>query len=223
MTVSIIDVIAVAFIVFFAAMGIRKGLFKIALNLMTYVVAAVASRLLATPVSSFIYTNFFHGKIIDRLKEIIPKSGDALTTVKGTLSPKIVRIADFFNIFPDETQLARFDEALSPVKIEADVIMPLLSKILLIISTVILFFVLCFILKLIVNGLDKHLFKRKKKGVFSKANQVFGMIFGIIKALIPTGLVCMALNLIAPVLNVGFLTDAVSKSFICTFIAGIIK
>lgn len=223
MRINIIDIAAVAVILLIAFINARKGLFKSLTNCIAYVASVFISRMAANPVSRLIYDRALSDRITAYLDSVIPDGKTVMLAITDTLPENALKIADFFKLLPDaDAAAAKINTALSIEKIETTYIMPIVMKILVIISTVALFFIAALALRIAANFINRILFK-KKKGVLPFVNKTLGFGLGLVIGLLISGVGCAVLDLVAPLVNNAGLVSLADGSYICSFIAGLIK
>lgn len=220
--INVIDIIGCAVILLAAAFGARKGLFRVLIHFAAYVLALFAARMCANPMAQFIYDKFLQTKVTDYIDKMIPSGESVMLTFRELLPDNVVKITDFFHLTADNDALNSISSALSVEKIESGFIQPLVLKVLFIVSTVLLFVILSVILRIVAEAINNFIFSKKHKKL-SAVNKFFGFIVGLLKGAIPVFIGCEIVNLIAPLISNIKFTDAVTNSYICSFIAGIIK
>ena len=226
LNLNLIDYICIAVLLLFVIVAAVKGFAKIVMHFLAYVGAFLGARLASVPVSAFIYENYIQKSVLDKLSEWIPSGSvgasiDAvLSAIQASLSEQAYNIASFLHLLPEEGVFG--DSLLTVESIEQSYVQPIVTKVLLIITTIVLFTVFMIILNIIVNMLDKHMFK-KKKGAVNTANRILGGLIGVVQGAIPVGAGCMLLNVVAPLIdNAGF-AGLVSNSLFCSTIADIFR
>ena len=128
------------------------------------------------------------------------------------------KIAEYFELFADK--ILDPDKIHSVEQLETVYLQPILTKVIVIITTVALFMLLSVILMLLVNLINKR-FLEKKDGSLSKVNKLLGGAFGLIRSAIPITAGCVVLNLLASLIDQSEFTTLVQNSWTCSFIAGI--
>lgn len=220
---NIIDYVSFGILALFLVFGIKNGIAKVLLRFGATLLSAVAARIGAQYASSYIYDSFLHEKINGKLLEIFPAGsiGGSLSSLieslKSALPEKVYEIADFLHLLPEK---GKFDTLYTVAELEQTYVQPIITKVLLIITTLALFFILSVILMLVVNALNKHFFE-DKHGVISTLNRVAGGMFGIVRGAIPVAALCAVLNLIAPIVKSEAFGSLVENSMLCGFIASI--
>ena len=221
---TLIDYICIAVLLIFMIVAAVKGFVRMVLHFWAYIGAAVGARFAAEPLVNLLYTKLLHEPIHDKLLSLFPSGSvggsidSILQAVQGTLSDSAYNIASFLHLLPDESLLK--ESFYSVETIEESFIQPIITKVLLIITTIVLFTVFMIILNLIVNIFDKHVLK-KHKGAGSTINRILGAAAGLIQGAIPVAAACLLLNLIAPLIANEAFSDMVSNSLFCGYIAGI--
>lgn len=219
LTISVVDILAVIIILITAIASSKDGFFRIVASIGAYIAALFCARVIANPVSSFLYEKAVRAKMIAHLEDLFAGGQSVIMSVTQSLPEKVAKLADFFRLITGPDTI---DSALSVDKIEADIISPVTIKVLTIIVTVILFTVFSIFFRVLVHALNSLIFK-KKHGLLAFTNKVLGLIFGFIKGILPVALLCELLNIATPLIENSFLTKSVASSYICTFLAGLIK
>ena len=223
---TFIDYVCIALLLLFVIAGAVKGFAKIVLRLAGYVAAVLGARFAAAPLVEYIYNRFLHEMVQEKLTTLIPSGSvgasldEILKAIRGTLSESAYNIASFLHLLPEERTVSQ--SFLTVNAIETTYVQPIITKVLLIITTITLFIVFMVMINIVINISDKKLFKRKK-GVVSSANRLLGGVVGLAQGVIPVGALCMLLNVIAPVTqNPGF-KEMVSNSLFCSTVSEIFR
>ena len=217
-----IDVILLVIIALAAFISAKRGFIWSVLNLGVVVASSVLSKLLASPVSQLFYNYFLHGKIMTELNRILPAGsvsgqiGEGIDSVLSELPVPVIAIAKHYGLYPD---LSGSTQVLTVEGIEQDYIIPIVTGVLSIIATVLLFIIICAILKIVAGIIDHNLSDKKKHKFVSRTNTLLGAGLGALKGILISGIGCVILNLISPVINSSFLTPLVDGSFFCGLIA----
>lgn len=222
---TIIDFVCIGVMILFLIAGFIKGFAKTILHLLAYVAAGFAAKFASVPVSDLIYEKAVHEPVHSKLMEMFPSGsiggsvGEVLKAIQNSMSESAYKIATFLHLLPDESKLE--NSIYTVDKIEETFLQPIITKVLLIVTTIALFVVLMIILSMIVKLIDKLIFK-KKKGVVNSVNRFFGGVLGLVQGAIPVLAACMLMNLIAPIIGIAPFSDMVSRSLLCSFVAGIL-
>ena len=220
-----IDVILLIFVgisVFFAA---KRGLILSLMNLGAVVLAGILSRWLAPYASDAFYSTFLHEKILSRMYEILPEgsvSGQVSAGVERILSElpaSLIAIAKQYGLYPE---LSQDTQILTVEGIETDYVIPLVTGILSIVATVLLFIVFVMVLKFIAGMINRGLTNKTKHKIVHKTNMVGGALVGIVKAVIPVGISCIVLNLAAPASGNTAVQNLINGSLFCSLVAKLI-
>ena len=223
-SMTIIDLICFGVLLLFLIAGFIKGFAKTILHLLAYVAAGFAARFASEPLTGLIYDKAIHEPVHSKLMELFPSGSiggsmdSVLQAIRNSMSESAYKIADFLHLLPDESWLG--DSFYSVEKIEESFLQPIITKVLLIVTTIALFLLLMIILNMIVKLIDKLIFK-KKKGVVNSINRFFGGLLGLVQGAIPVAAACLLMNLIAPLLGIASFSDMVSHSLLCSFVASI--
>ncbi len=225
-SINIIDVIAVALIALITIIGAKKGFMKTLLTLGAVIVSFIGARIAAAPVSEFIYSDYMSAFVLEKLNELLPNgsvAGELESVVESVLAQfptALVDIARTYNLLPDISSLAPSTTDLTVASIEELYVAPVLTEITAIITTLVLFVVLSVILRLVVAVINKFFVSDKHKFV-KRVNMLLGAVLGFVKSLIPVGVLCATLNLIAPAIDNEQLISFVNTSYLCQFVANL--
>ena len=218
---NIIDVVCIILALLFLVIGFKKGLAKVLLRLFAGLIAAFSSRAAATSLSGIIYSNFVHSAVASKLNEIFPAGsveGSVISSAKEAIPASAYKIAVFFELFTD--QIVDPEKMHTVEQIETAYVQPILTKVIVIITSVLLFLLLSFILILIANAINKHFFENRQ-GAISKMNKILGGLLGFVRGIVPIAAGCMILNLIASLSGESAFASIVQSSAVCSYIAGI--
>lgn len=193
----ITDIIIVAVIVLFAAIGVKRGLAKTILNIAGLVLAAISAYYLSSFLSQLIYDAFLKQTVINNIQQIIEQNGidyalsnclEALPQwINGILSFIIGIFGMSLNEYQNQLVLSS-DFSSSTSQAVENVLAPVVSSVFGMILLVILF-ILIFI---IVKKLIKHISRVFNIPVVKQINQLLGGIFGLAEGLL---IVFIAVNI----------------------------
>ncbi|MBQ7688044.1 MAG: CvpA family protein [Clostridia bacterium] len=221
---NIIDIICFALIVLVAFFGVIKGFFSVLIRFVAYAVSFFAAKLVSAPVADLVYARFIKEGVLTRLSRLLPEGSvsGGIDRLKETLFEALpqntVQIIRFFHLDSLISSSGSAEETLTVAQIEQNYVMPLLLKILTVAAFIAVFVLLSLILRFVAEILDKALFK-KKKGLLSTTNKILGGVLGLIQGAVPVAVVCLLLNMLAPVLNKPAFTTLVENSMLCGFAA----
>ena len=217
-----IDVILIVLVALAAFVSAKRGFIWSVLNLGAVVLAGILSRLLAAPVSQLFYDYFLHGKIMGELNRVLPAGsvsgqlGEGINAVLEELPLPVAAIARQYGLYPDVTGST---QVLTVEGIEQDYIVPIVTGVLSIIATVLLFVIFSAILKIVAGMISRSLSDKKKHKFVSRTNALLGACLGAVKGIFFACIACVALNFLAPATGSDTLTPLVSGSFFCGLIA----
>ena len=218
---NVIDIACIVLALVFLFIGLKKGLAKVLLRLFAGMVAVFGSRAAATPIAGTIYTKYVHAAVASKLTEIFPAGsveGTVISSAKEAIPASVYKIAEFFGLFAE--QVVDPEKMHTVQQIEAAYVQPIFTKVIVIITSVVLFLLLSVILIMIANAINKHFFENRQ-GVISKLNKILGGLLGLIRGVIPITAGCMILNLIASQSGGSAFATLVQNSAACSYIAGI--
>ena len=217
-----LDIVLILLVVFSALIAAKRGLLRSLLNLGAVVGAGILSRMLAQPVAGLCYDQFLHNKIQQELLEILPEgsvSGQVsagIDSILAELPQPVVAIAKQFGLYP---QLNEGTQVLTVEAIEQDYIVPVVTGVMAVIATVILFIVIGAVLKIIVGMIDKRATNKDSHKWVHGFNALLGGVVGLVKGVIPAAVFCAAANVLAPVIGNANFSELVDNSYFCQFIA----
>ena len=221
-----IDVILLIFMVASALLAAKRGLLLSLLNLGAVVLSGILSKICAAPVSALVYNYLLHETVSSKLYEILPEGslsgqiGAGLESVLSELPKPLIAIAKQFNLYPDLS--ASGTQVLTVEGIEEDYIMPLIIGILTILATIVLFVLFSILLRLIARMIDHKATNKKDHKHIHRSNALLGGLVGLVRSVIPAGVICVVLNLIAPATGSSTLAALVDNSYFCGIIAKIL-
>lgn len=228
---GIIDIIIIVLVVLIAVLSARKGFLLSLFNLCSYFIAAVLVKLSSAPVSGYVYTNYVQQALRGKINELMPAeiSGENIySAIENTLSAlpeEITAIAKHFGIYPSASAFNDFAEkydSFSAEMIEQRFIEPIATGVISLIVAVVLFIVFVILLRIAFYLINKWLTKEDHP-IIKKTNAFFGAALGVLKGTVFAGIICVLLNIIAPLINNAALNDATVNSYFCNLIAELLK
>ncbi|MGN0502943.1 MAG: CvpA family protein [Ruminococcus sp.] len=193
----ITDIIIVAVIVLFAAIGVKRGLAKTILNIAGLVLTAISAYYLSSFLSQLIYDAFLKQTVINNIRQIIEQNGidyalsNCLEAVPQWINGIISFIIGLFGMSLNEYQnqlVLSSDFSSSTSQAVENVLAPVVSSVFGMILLVI-FFIIIFI---IVKKLIKLISRVFNIPVVKQINQLLGGIFGLAEGLL---IVFIAVNI----------------------------
>ena len=222
---NIVDIVLILFIVGLALLSAKRGFLLSLLNLGAVVAAGILSRIFASPVSSVFYNAFCHGPIMEKLYEILPAgsvSGQinaGIDSVLSELPDALIAMARQFDLYP---QISAGTEVLTVEAIEEEFIIPIVTGVVSIIASVFLFIIFNAILKIAARIINKRITDSDKHKFVHGSNALLGGAVGVVKGIIPAGIVCIVLELTAPLAG-GTLAELVGNSYFCGLAAKLLS
>ena len=193
----ITDIIIVAVIDLFAAIGVKRGLAKTILTIAGLVLAAISAYYLSSFLSQLIYDAFIKQTVINNIQQIIEQNGidyalsNCLEAVPQWINGILSFIIGIFGMSLNEYQnqlVLSSDFSSSTSQAVENVLAPVVSSVFGMILLVILF-ILIFI---IVKKLIKLISRVFNIPVVKQINQLLGGIFGLAEGLL---IVFIAVNI----------------------------
>ena len=219
-----VDIVLILIVLLAAFISAKKGFIWSVLNLGAVLLSGVLSRLCAVPVSHFFYDQFLHMRIMGELNRLLPAGsvsgqiGESIDSILNELPLPVVAIAKQYGLYPD---LSGGTQVLTVEGIEQDYIVPIVTGVLTIIASVLLFVVFSAILKIVAGAINRNLSDKDKHRFVSRTNTLIGAVFGLLKGVLLAAVVCVLLNLVAPVLGNGSLATLTEGSYFCGLIASL--
>ena len=225
---NIIDIVFVIFVAIIAIISANKGFILSLLNIAAYFIAGVLAKIFASPVSEYVYTNYAYEKVMAKLNEILPSGsveGEINTVIEGvfeSLPDFVYDLANHFGVFNTEAISGAIGSTLTVELIEKNYVGPAVCSVISVVVIVFLFILFAILLRIVFAFINKLLTSKKHK-IMRKTNMFLGAALGVIKGVIPAGLVCAVLNIAVPAINNAQFTDFVNGSYFCNLVADILK
>ncbi len=225
---NVIDIVLIAFILLITVIGALRGFLKSLFNVIAYVLAAITAKFVSVPVTQYVYDGYLEAKVLDILYEILPSGsvdGEIVSVVDkvlDSLPPFVSTLASQFGIFDTVNSgfLTDTSSALSVEMIESEYIGPIVISVLSIIILVLLFVLFAIVFRIVFIFVDKAITSKDHK-MMKGLNIALGALLGFIKSILPAGLICVVLNILAPLISNEEFYSMVNGSFFCEFVAGI--
>ena len=219
---NVLDFVFIGLLVLFGIAGYRRGMAKVLMRLGATAISLIVARIAAVPLSEYIYNIRIHGIVAEKLNAWLPEGSvggslEALVeSILNALPEGTEQIVDYLHLLPVESGESLYTVA----QIENDYVQPIITKVVVLITTVVLFTLFSFILMMIVNAIDNHYFK-ENHNVIGTINRIGGAVIGFVRGVIPVGIIAVAMNLIAPLLSDQGFTDLVSGSYFCSLLTNL--
>lgn len=219
-----IDIVLIVIVLLAALISAKKGFIWSVLNLGAILLSSVLSKLCAAPVSHFFYDQFLHTRIMGELNRLLPAGsvsgqiGESIESILNELPLPVTAIAKQYGLYPN---LSGGTQVLTVEGIEQDYIVPIVTGVLTIIATVLLFVIFSAILKIVAGAINHNLSDKDKHRFVSRTNTLVGAVFGLLKGVLLGAVACILLNLVSPVLGNGTLSAMTEGSYFCGLIASL--
>lgn len=221
-----LDIVLIVLVALITLVAAKKGLLWSLMNFAVVILSGTLARLTARPASVLFYRQFLHQKISAELLRILPSGsvsgqiGDRIDAILSELPMPIVSIAKRYGLYPD---FSGGTQVLTVEGIEQDYIMPIVTGVLTIIATVLLFIIFFAILKIIAGAINRSLTDTQKHKFIGTTNTVLGAALGAVKGVMLVAIACVVLNLFSSAFSGSSLASQVQGSVLCGFIAGLFQ
>lgn len=227
---NIVDFLLIILVAVIAVMSAKKGFLMSLFNIISYFIAGILAKIFSSPIASYIYSGYISEKVLLKLNELMPSGsveGELIDVVDGvfeSLPAFVFDTANHFGILPlrDYFAYSSSTETLTVDAMESNIIAPVILNVLSVILLIALFVIFSILLKMVFSFINKGL-TSKKHEFMRKTNAFLGAMLGVIKGIVPAGLICAVLNIAAPVLNNENLFEFVNGSYFCLLVADILK
>ena len=218
MTVAIIlDLIVVAIIIVSVIISAHYGFVRTAIEVAGLIAAVLLSNYISAPLSSFTYVKVIEPSIISATESASSeKTKETVDKVWSAMPKFVTKNSDSLGISKDNLSKEIADKTSEGVtnaakKASETVAMPVITKILSMIYSTVIFVALFFVVKI----LAKYINKLFSVSVIGKVNKTFGGIIGFFKGILVAVAFCMVISLILSFTKNGFwfiTKDAVNNS-----------
>lgn len=204
---NIIDIIVVLVFVISAVTGLKKGLMRMFLGIMSFVIAGIAVMMLSAPVTDYMMQteipNMVHSHVEPVISSVFDHEKGTVTAEDALKNAGIPKFAiSYISQNTDVQKLeTTFVETLSSSAT---------SGIVKIFSTLLIFVGIHILLTIIIWSCDK-LFSHTLLGSF---NRMLGATIGVANAMIVVYMLCGAVMLLSPILDMSTVTDIIEQTFI---------
>lgn len=228
---NIVDFLLVILIAVVAVISAKKGFLMSLFNIIAYIAAGFLAKIFSSPVASYVYSAYLSDKVLSKLNELMPSGsmeGELQSIIEGvfdSLPGFLGTLVDHLDIVDEVLlglDLTGSGQTLTVAVIEADYLAPMILKVISAIAVVVLFILFSVVLRMVLSLINKGLTSKKHK-LFRRTNAFLGAALGVVKGIIPAGLICAVLNIAVPALGNEKLLEFVSGSYFCGLIADILK
>ena len=198
----LIDVILIAIVILNVAIGYKKGLINVIFNICAFLIAILVTLILYKPVSNLIINNT---DIDNRIKEVIINNNQVDENSENESSEE------------EKTEIQKYVESKvndveDTAKAEAiEIVADIIAKTAIEILTAILLFIITRILVIILKAFSEGL---SKIPIIKQCNQVGGIAYGLLKAIIIIYLLLTILFLVVSINGNGTISKAIEDSTI---------
>lgn len=217
----IIDIILVAIVVVSALIAAKKGFFLTVMSIISAVAALIGAKVLSNPAGVFVYESIVRNPVLAKVQSMLPESlttNDPQMILDGLLEQLpdgIVALIENYGILDNAVTMTGDVAAFfSLEQLEINYIKPFCLSVLSLLATVVIFYMLYVVLRLVSVFLNRILYKDKKK----PANRILGAALGVVRAVIPLAILVLLLNFAADYNLNDSLTAAIENSKICTWV-----
>ena len=217
----LLDIGFVIIILLCVVFGYKKGFFKSIAGFIGAVIAMFLAWVLAGLIANALYQGIFREKLIDHISAVL--SNDALASFPEKAAQVVVNLPGFLSNTLNNQGItsSQIEQSLqaagnNAAPATADLISPAIIWLLQLLLTVILFFILVILVRLVIK-LIGNVFRLP---VLRQVDGILGGLFGIFKGVVYIFLVCILLQLLMPVIGNSSepMKQVLDNSFIYQFI-----
>lgn len=217
----LLDIGFVIIILLCVVFGYKKGFFKSIAGFIGAVIAMFLAWVLAGLIANALYQGIFREKLIDHISAVL--SNDALASFPEKAAQVVVNLPGFLSNTLNNQGItsSQIEQSLqaagnNAAPATADLISPAVIWLLQLLLTVILFFILVILVRLVIK-LIGNVFRLP---VLRQVDGILGGLFGIFKGVVYIFLACILLQLLMPVIGNSSepMKQVLDNSFIYQFI-----
>ena len=217
----LLDIGFVIIILLCVVFGYKKGFFKSIAGFIGAVIAMFLAWVLAGLIANALYQGVFREKLIDNISAVL--SNDALASFPEKAAQVVANLPGFLSNTLNNQGItsSQIEQSLqaagnNAAPATADLISPAVIWLLQLLLTVILFFILVILVRLVIK-LIGNVFRLP---VLRQVDGILGGLFGIFKGVVYIFLVCILLQLLMPVIGNSSepMKQVLDNSFIYQFI-----
>ena len=217
----LLDIGFVIIILLCVVFGYKKGFFKSIAGFIGAVIAMFLAWVLAGLIANALYQGIFREKLIDHISAVL--SNDALASFPEKAAQVVANLPGFLSNTLNNQGItsSQIEQSLQAAGNNAapatsDLISPAVIWLLQLLLTVILFFILVILVRLVIK-LIGNVFRLP---VLRQVDGILGGLFGIFKGVVYIFLVCILLQLLMPVIGNSSepMKQVLDNSFIYQFI-----
>ncbi len=217
----LLDIGFVIIILLCVVFGYKKGFFKSIAGFIGAVIAMFLAWVLAGLIANALYQGIFREKLIDNISAVL--SNDALASFPEKAAQVVANLPGFLSNTLNNQGItsSQIEQSLqaagnNAAPATADLISPAVIWLLQLLLTVILFFILVILVRIVIK-LIGNVFRLP---VLCQVDGILGGLFGIFKGVVYIFLVCILLQLLMPVIGNSSepMKQVLDNSFIYQFI-----
>ena len=217
----LLDIGFVIIILLCVVFGYKKGFFKSIAGFIGAVIAMFLAWVLAGLIANALYQGVFREKLIDNISSVL--SNDALASFPEKAAQVVANLPGFLSntlnnqgITSSQIEQSLQAAGSNAAPATADLISPTVIWLLQLLLTVILFFILVILVRLVIK-LIGNVFRLP---VLRQVDGILGGLFGIFKGVVYIFLACILLQLLMPVIGNSSepMKQVLDNSFIYQFI-----
>ena len=217
----LLDIGFVIIILLCVVFGYKKGFFKSIAGFIGAVIAMFLAWVLAGLIANALYQGIFREKLIDNISAVL--SNDALASFPEKAAQVVANLPGFLSNTLNNQGItsSQIEQSLqaagnNAAPATADLISPAVIWLLQLLLTVILFFILVILVRLVIK-LIGNVFRLP---VLRQVDGILGGLFGIFRGVVYIFLVCILLQLLMPVIGNSSepMKQVLDNSFIYQFI-----
>lgn len=217
----IIDIVIIALILLCTIIGAKKGLMKILLSVVAFLVAVYLSYSFSPVVAEFVQTRFISPKITQTISENLYEGSEK---IEDALPNFVLKNSDKLGFELDTLVNSVHDSANDVIDAKAESFVnthvnPPMIKAISAIAAIIMFLILSFVLNILARMINRII----KTSPASGFNKVGGALLGCVNGLVFAAAFCLILSLVFSFNNDGFFVfskEAADNSFFYGLFSG---
>lgn len=214
----VLDVLAVAIILFFVYRSYRRGFARTVLELAAFFVAYFLASTCSGIVADWTYDTFVDQKLLTGIETTLNETTDAVLT--EVLPEYVVSRARSLGIYDSIVDSQRETAADTAKALSETVARPVVTNMIRMVASVLLFSILMFVLRFVVRAVDKVF----RLPLIGSINRILGGVVGLVKGGIVVLLFCFLVSVLM-ILNDGefwiFTHQNIEKTYLFRYIYNI--
>ncbi len=219
--VNFLDLILLAFLVYFVIIGARKGFVRTLLSFVTRIASVVVAWLVSDNYAHVLYDKFLKDNVADAI-ELHIKSADAGTVAQSFESAlqgipvSLVNIAESFGLNLQSLKY-NFESADITGELASALEETVAGPIALVVCKIVIFAVVCVVASLVLNIVVNIVCKIVKLPVLRTANKLLGAVLGVLNGLIAMFILSFLCIILSGFIDNDEFTTLVSSSYIIEY------